>query len=575
MKSRLIVSGMLILAVGLAGCAPRPGPRFDILITGGTVIDGSGAPRIRADVGIVADTIAAVGIFTGAVAVRTIDAAGLIVVPGVIDIHGHSDYSLLVDGTAQSKVRQGVTTEILGEALSAGPISGSGRNFKRVEAPLWGAGISWNTLGEYFEVLREKGISINIGSFVGSMSVRRYVIGDTNRKATAGEIDSMAALVEAAMGQGALGVSSALLGSPLTTGELIAMARVASRHGGIYSTHIRDEGALIFPSLDEAFRIAREADIPVDVIHLKVAERALWGRMDSVLARFESARAEGIRATANMYPYIAGQNDLAALIPPEGQDGGRAKMLERLGDPVWRERFKSALYAGGRPDWYNHYTSSAGWESMLVVSVKTEQNAELVGLRMNEVIGLRGGEPTDVLFDLLLEEGGSVPTVYFLMSEDDVRTALVHPLVSFCSDGVAVRPDGPLGKGKPHPRWYGSFPRILGHYARDEAVLSLESAVHKMTWQNAEKLGIENRGLIRPGMAADLMLFDPAAVVDRATFSDPHQYPDGIEYVMVNGTVVIDNGSHTGALPGRIIHGPATMGRQKSSSPIRIEEAGR
>ncbi len=558
MKFRLIAFAIpALVSVLLAGCAPRSGPRFDILITGGTVIDGSGAPRIRADVGIVADAIAAVGNFAGAAAVRTIDAAGLIVAPGVIDIHGHSDYSLLIDGSARSKVRQGVTTEIIGEALSAGPVSGSGRNFKRVEAPLWGAGISWNTLGEYFEVLRRKGISINIGSFVGSMSVRRYVIGDTNREATAGEIDSMATLVEAAMGQGALGVSSALLGSPLTTGELIAMARAASRHGGIYSTHIRDEGALIFPALDEAFRIAREADIPVDVIHLKVADRALWGRMDSVLARFERARAEGIEATANMYPYIAGQNDLAALIPPEGQDGGRAKMLERLADPAWREKFRSALYAGGRPDWYNHYTSSAGWESMLVVSVKTEKNAELVGLRMNEVIRLRGGDPADVLFDLLEEEGGSVPTVYFLMSEDDVRTALAHPLVSFCSDGVAVRPDGPLGKGKPHPRWYGGFPRILGHYVRDEKVLSLESAVHKMTRQNAEKLGIKNRGLIRPGMAADLMLFDPAVVIDRATFSDPHQYPDGIEYVIVNGTVVIDGEQHTGALPGRIIYGPA------------------
>ena len=556
MLIRLITGAILILSSVLAGCAPDSAPRFDILISGGTVIDGSGEPRTVADVGIVDDTIAAVGSFSDAVAERTIDATGLIVAPGVIDIHGHSDYSLLVDGTAQSKIRQGVTTEIIGEALSAGPISTSGRNFKRVEAPLWDTAISWNTLGEYFDVLQGKGISLNIGSFVGSMSVRRYVIGDTNRRATTEEIDSMATLVDEAMRQGAQGVASALLGSPITTEELIAMARAASHHGGIYSTHVRDEGSLIFPSLDEAFRVAREADIAVDVIHLKVAERALWGRMDSVLARFESARAEGIDATANMYPYIAGQNDLAALIPPEGQDGGRQKMLERLADPAWREKFKKTLYAGGRPDWYNHYTSSAGWESMLVVSTKAKKNAELVGMRMNEIIEQRGGDPADVLFDLLLDEGGSVPTVYFLMSEDDVRTALAHPLVSFCSDGVAVRPDGPLGKGKPHPRWYGSFPRILGYYARDEAVLSLEEAVHKLSWMNAEKLGIGDRGLIRPGMAADLMLFNPASVIDRATFSDPHQYPDGIEYVMVNGTVVIDSGSHTCALPGQIIHGP-------------------
>ncbi|MBW7995469.1 MAG: D-aminoacylase [Candidatus Glassbacteria bacterium] len=556
MRSKLILAGLIVLAASLAACAGKTSPKFDILITGGTVIDGTGAPRRQVDVGIIADTIAAVGDLAGAWSGRLINASGRIVAPGVIDIHGHSDYSILVDGTAQSKIRQGVTTEIIGEALSAGPISRAGQNFKRVEAPLWDADIEWSTLGEYFQVLERRGSSINIGSFVGTMSVRRYVIGDTNRNPSDVELDSMCVLVDAAMRQGALGVSSALLGSPLTTAELIAMARVASRHGGIYSTHVRDEGSLIFSSLDEAFRIGREADLPVDVIHLKVAERDLWGRMDSVLARFEQAREEGLDVTANMYPYIAGQNNLSALIPPEGQDGGRDKMLERLHDPGWRRQFKETLYAGGRPDWYNHYTSSAGWESMLVVSTKAEKNQDLIGRRMSEVIEMRGGEPTDVLFDLLLEEGGSVPTVYFLMSEEDVRTAMVHPLVSFCSDGVAVRPEGPLGKGKPHPRWYGSFPRILGRYARDQKVLSLESAVHKMTWQNAEKLGITGRGLIKVGMAADLMLFDPESVLDRATFSDPHHYPEGIEYVLVNGTVVIDKGEHTGALPGRIIYGP-------------------
>lgn len=555
MKSSMITAAVLALVAALAGCSAEESQRFDILIAGGTLIDGSGAQRRAADVGIVGEAIVAVGDLSGSEAGRVIDAAGMIVAPGVIDIHGHSDYSVLVDGTAQSKVRQGVTTEIIGEALSAGPISEAGKVFKRVESPLWDTDIHWNTLGEYFEVLERRGVAMNIGSFVGSMSVRRYVMGDVNREATPAEIDSMCVLVDAAMRQGALGVASALLGSPLTTRELTAMAKVASRHGGIYSTHIRDEGSLIFPALDEAFLIGREADIPVDVIHLKVAERALWGKMDSVLARFENARAKGIEATANMYPYIAGQNNLVALIPPEGQDGGREKMLERLRDPEWRKRFRETLYAGGRPDWYNHFTSSAGWESMLIVSTKAEKNRELIGKRMNEVIEMRGGEPSDVLFDILLEEGGSVPTVYFLMSEEDVRTAMAHPLVSFCSDGVAVRPDGPLGEGKPHPRWYGTFPRFLGHYVREEGVLDWETAVHKMTWQNAEKLGITDRGLVKKGMAADIMLFDPEIVIDRATFSDPHQYPDGIEYVIVNGAVVIDSGEHTGALPGRVIYG--------------------
>lgn len=556
MRAMTAILAALTISALAAGCGGPSAPVYDLLITGGTVIDGSGEPRRTADVGVIGDSIVAVGDLAGADASRTIDAAGLVVAPGVIDIHGHSDYSLLVDGTAQSKIRQGVTTEIIGEALSAGPITEAGREFRRIEAPLWGVNITWNTLGEYFRTLADSGTSINVGSFVGSMSVRRYVMGDTYRAATPDEISQMADLVTEAMRDGALGVASALLGSPITTGELIAMCRAAAPLGGIYSTHIRDEGALIFESLDEAFLIAEEADIPVDVIHLKIADRALWGEMDSVMNAFERARERGIDATANMYPYIAGQNDLAALIPPEGQDGGRQQMLERLQDPGWREKFREAIYAGGREDWYNHYTSSAGWESMLIVSTKTEKNAGLVGKRMSEVIEMRGDEPTEVLFDLLLEEGGSVPTVYFLMSEEDVRTAMKHPLVSFCSDGVAVRPDGPLGQGKPHPRWYGSFPRILGHYVREEGVLSLESAVHKMTWQNAEKLGIDNRGLVRAGMAADLMLFDPDSVIDRATFSEPHQYPDGIEFVIVNGQVVIDGGEHTGATPGEIIYGP-------------------
>ncbi|MFH1068250.1 MAG: amidohydrolase family protein, partial [Candidatus Glassbacteria bacterium] len=456
----IVAAAALALAAGCGG----PQREFDILITGGTVVDGSGAERFRADVGIAGDRIAAVGDLSGAHAKRVIDAAGLIVAPGVIDIHSHSDYSLLVDGNAESKIRQGVTTEIIGEATSAGPLNPADSAAGHLESPLWDLDVDWKTLGQYFDRLLRDSISVNVGSFVGSMTVRRCVMGDTNRPATEEEISRMAGLVAEAMQQGALGVSSALLGSPLSEKELIAMAKAVAPFGGIYSTHIRDEGPLIFEALEEAFRIGREAHLPVDVLHLKIAERRLWGRMNDVLAAFERARAEGVEATANMYPYIAGQNDLAALIPPEGQDGGRAAMLERLRDPAWREKIKAAIYGGGRPDWYNHYTSSAGWESMLIVSTTQEKNRDLVGLRMNEVIEKRGGEPTEVLFDLLAEEGGGVPCVYFLMSEDDVRTAMAHPLVSFGSDGVAVRPDGPLGRGKPHPRWYGTFPRILGRY---------------------------------------------------------------------------------------------------------------
>jgi len=546
-----------ILLLAACGRGPRSEPAYDLVISGGLVVDGTGAPGIYADVAIRGESIAAVGRISAAGAARAVDASGLVVAPGIIDIHSHSDYALLVDGNAESKIRQGVTTEIIGEATSAGPFLLDEKSHGRIESPGYGVKIDWETLGEYFQRLLARGISVNIGSYVGSRTVRRYVMGDTNRPPTAAEIRRMAWLVEEAMADGALGVASALLGSVLSTEELIAMAGAAARHGGIYSTHIRDEGEMIFESLDEAFRIGRRAQAAVDVLHLKIADRKLWGRMDEVLARFEQARARGLQVTANMYPYIAGQNNLASLIPPSGWDGGKQAMLERLRDPARRAEFRSILYAGGLPNWYNHYTASAGWESMLIVSTRAEKNRRLVGMTMDRVIAERSkGEPTDVLYDLLLEEEGSVPTIFFLMTEEDVRTAMASPLVSFCSDGTAVKPEGVLGQGKPHPRWYGAFPRVLGKYVREEKVLPLETAILKMTWMNAQKTGLRDRGLVQAGMAADLFLFDPELISDRATFSDPHQYPVGVEYVLVNGKVVLERGKHTGARPGRILYGP-------------------
>lgn len=554
-----IFSISALSALILAGCGslPQKEPDYDILITGGLVVDGTGAPGYYADIGIRGDRIAAVGNLSKASAGRVIEARGLVVAPGIIDIHTHSDYSLLVDGNAESKIRQGVTTEILGEATSAGPLPKEGKDQAKLESPPYGVKIDWNTLGEYFKRLKTSGSSVNVGSFVGSLTVRRYVLGDTNREATPEEREKMAGLVREAMQEGALGVASSLLGSPLTTAELITMAKAAGEYGGIYSTHIRDEGGKIFESLDEAFLIGREARVPVDVLHLKIAERKLWGEMPRVLEKFEEARSSGLQVTANMYPYIAGQNDLGSLIPPQGWEGGKEAMLARLRDPKWREEFRKILYAGSLPNWYNHYTASAGWESMLIVSAKAEKNRGLVGMTMDQVIAMRDkGEPTDVLYDILLEEDGSVPTIFFLMTEKDVRTAMVSHLVSFGSDGAAVKPEGVLGQGKPHPRWYGTFPRTLGKYVREEKVLPLETAILKMTWMNAQKLGLRDRGLVREGMAGDLFLFDPDRIIDRATFSDPHQFPEGVEYVLVNGQVVIDQGKHTGLKPGLILYGP-------------------
>jgi len=548
-RSALIVITIVLL---FAGCGHTDDQPYDILITGGLVVDGTGAPGISADVAITADSIVAVGQLSGARAATVIDAAGLTVSPGFIDIHSHSDYALLTDGNAESKIRQGVTTEILGESASAGPRRAAERNDGSN-----GTTPDWETLGGYFDRLLASGISVNIGSYVGSMQIRRYVMGNEYRAATPEEIKQMQALAVAAMQDGALGIASALLGSPLTTEELIAMCSAVAPYKGIYATHIRDEGGKIFESLDEAFRIGREAGVPVDVLHLKIAERKLWGRMNDVLARFEQARANGLRVTANMYPYIAGQNNLVSLIPPWAQDGGRKAMLNRLRDPKIRIKLRQALYGSVPvPGWYNHYTSSAGWESMLLVNTRAERNKNLIGLRMNEVIALRSGkEPSDVLYDLLLEENGSVPTIYFLMTEEDVRTAMQSPLVSFGSDGTAVKPEGVLGRGKPHPRWYGTFPRVLGKYVREEGVISLETAIHKMTWMNAEKIGLRNRGIIRKGMAADICIFDAGRIIDRATFTDPHQYSEGVEYVLVNGKVVLEHGRHTGLRPGQVLRG--------------------
>ncbi len=549
------------LAVLLTAGCNDPGSRpehFELLIRGGQVVDGTGAPAYPADLGVRAGLIARVGRLEGATADRVIEAAGLTVAPGIIDIHTHSDYSLLVDGAARSKVRQGVTTEVLGEATSAGPFPPDA-DPGRLESAGYGIALDWSTLGEYFQRLEQSGIAVNAASFVGSMTVRRYVLGETNREPTAEEIARMAALVEAAMEQGALGVATALLGSPLTTRELTAMAEAAARHGGSYSTHIRDEGSLIFESLDEAIAVGQAAGAAVDVLHLKIAERRLWGQMDRVLAKFETARAAGLEITANIYPYIAGQNNLSALIPPAGWEGGRAAMLERLKDPAWRQQFREVLYAGGLPNWYNHYTSSAGWESILIASTTAEANRELVGMTMDKVIERRlkaGMDPADVLYDLLLEEQGSVPAIYFLMTEEDVKTAMRAPFVSFGSDGAAVRPDGPLGEGKPHPRWYGTFPRVLGRYVREQGVLTLEEAIRKMTAMNADKIGLTDRGRIAAGLAADLFIFDPATIIDRATFDNPHQYAEGVEYVIVNGIPVLERGEHTAARPGKVLYGP-------------------
>jgi N-acyl-D-aspartate/D-glutamate deacylase len=527
----------------LSACSPQA--RYDIVIENGSLVDGSGSAAREADVGILDGKIAAIGDLAAAQAGRRIDATGLVVAPGFIDMHNHSDLTVIDEPNAESMVRQGVTTMILGEGGSQGPLPPGEQQ--------------WQTLGEYFDFMEAKGLTPNIASYVGQTQIWTFVKGDELKPATEEEIKLMQAEVEKAMQQGALGLSTSLLMPPsslVTTEQLAELAKPAAAHGGLYSTHIRDEGQGVFDSIAEAIAVGRGAKIRVDIIHLKIADKALWGRMPEVLKMIDDARAEGLDIRSNVYPYTAGQNDLRAIIPPWAHDGGNEAMLARLRDPAQRARLRRDIL-NGLPGWYNHYLATGGgWEGMLLVSFKQESNKQWVGKRMSELIASRVGDPVGILLDVLVEENGSVPTVYFHHSEDDMQLAMKQPYTSIGSDGAAISPDGPRGSTHPHPRWYGTFPRVLGRYVRELHTLELPEAVKKMTSMNAEKANIPDRGLIKEGYWADVTLFDPETVIDKATFEAPQQYPEGIPYVIVNGVVALDNGRHTNSRSGKVLRGP-------------------
>jgi N-acyl-D-amino-acid deacylase len=529
---------------------------FDLLIRGGRLVDGTGNPSFLADIGIRGDRIVALGPLAGATARRTIDAAGLTVAPGFIDMHNHSDYTILADGNAQSMIRQGVTTMVLGEGESAAPVGGKQPPASR-RVLVSGAEPDWTDFSGYFARLLRQGVSTNIATYVGSGQIWTYVHGEQAGPPTTAELDQMRALVRLAMEQGALGVSSSLSGPPgswIDTDTLVAMCQAAAPYGGSYSTHMRTEGRGVFESVAEAIEIGSRAHVPVDIIHLKIAEHTMWGQMPELIATIARARAEGLQVQANVYPYRAGQNDLATIIPPWAHEGGAQAMIQRLKDPALRSRLESEILHGiAGSNWYDHYTATGGWEGMLLVSLSSPQYQKFEGMRMSQVIEAIGKPPLDVLFELLESNGGSVPTVYFHHSEQDMRYALKQPFVSIGSDGTAVATEGPLAAGHPHPRYYGTFPRVLGRYVREEKVLTLEDAIRKMTSANAAKIGAFDRGLLRPGMMADVTIFDADHVVDNATFAKPHQYATGVDYVIVNGQIVMDQGRHTGAHPGAIL----------------------
>jgi N-acyl-D-aspartate/D-glutamate deacylase len=438
-------------------------------------------------------------------------------------------------------IRQGVTSMIFGEGGSAAPSE------------------RWPDLRTYFAELLKRGISTNIGTYVGSSQIWTRVRGPRAGPPTAAELDRMRDTVAKAMEDGALGVASSLSGPPgawIDTDTLVAMCEVAGRYGGIYSTHMRTEGHGVFESVAEALAIGRRARVPVDIIHLKIAEHKLWGQMPELVSSIAQARANGQEVEAHVYPYRAGQNNLSSIVPPWAHEGGSQAMIARLKDSAQRPRLEREILNGiPGSNWYNHYTATGGWEGMLLVSLSNPEYKRFEGKRMSEVIAALGKNPVDVLFELLIANRGSVPTVYFHHSEEDMRHALRQPFVSIGSDGTAVKTEGPLARGNPHPRYYGTFPRILGRYVREARLLTIEEAIRKMTSANAAKIRIYDRGLLRPGMAADVTIFNPATVIDHATFEKPHQYAEGIEYVIVNGRVVLEKGRHTGARPGIILYG--------------------
>ena len=550
-------SVLLLIAFSATCARPAAQAPYDLVIAGGSLLNGEGTAAVTADVGIRDGRIAAIGDLRAAPNKQRIDAGGLTVAPGFIDMHNHSDYTILAEPKAESMIRQGVTTMVLGESRSAGPVKSGVNDDPRSRAD--GATVDWTTLGGYFATLERRHMSTNIASYVGEEQVWTYVKGYGQTPATAAEIEAMKTLIAQAMAEGAMGLSTALLQPPssiATTANLIELARVAKQYGGIYSSHIRDEGENVFKAIDEAIQVGAGAGIPVDILHMKIAHQALWGRVNEIIAMVQKARDAGQNVQANVYPYTAGQNNLSSIIPPWAHDGGREKLLERLRDPAARKRMHDEVL-NGLPNWYNHYLATGGgWSGMLLVSLQNERNKPFQGKRMSDLIAARGGDPAYVLFDLLVEEGGSVPTVFFHHSEQDMQLVLKQPWTSIGSDGSAVSPDGPTGRTHPHPRYYGTFPRVLGRYARELGVLTLPDAVRKMTSLNADKIGLRDRGRLKEGQWADVTIFNPATVIDKATFERPHQFPVGIEYVIVNGVVTVERGRHTGAVAGRVLYGP-------------------
>ena len=547
---------VLFLCFGSLFCSAQ---QFDILIRNGKVVDGSGNPWKYADVGIVGDRITFVGKAPDqAQAKRTIDARGLIVAPGFIDMLGQSELNLLIDKQAVSKLTQGITTEITGEGGSIAPLNQQIIDDFRDVQEHFHLTVDWRTLDQYFQRLEKQGSGVNIGTYVGAAQVRQMVLGNANRAPSPQELEQMEDLVAQAMREGAMGVSSALIYAPgnyAQTDELIALAKIASQYGGIYATHMRNEGDTEAAALDEAFRIAREANIPVEIFHLKTAGRENFGKMPQVIDTILRARASGLDITADQYPYTAAATSLGAIIPPKYHEGGPDAFVKRLQDPAVRATIRQDLTQSGT-NMENLWRGAGGPQGVLVISVLNNSLKKYEGKTVAQIAEMDHKDPLDAVMDLVIADRDNVGAVYFIMDEKDVRYAMQQPFVSVGTDFGEVSPTGPLGESKSHPRAYGSFPRILGKYVRDEHVLRMEDAIRKFTSLAAQRESIHERGLLRPGFFADVTIFDPQTIRDVATFDDPNRPSTGIEYVMVNGVVSLDHGKLTGQVGGRPLRGP-------------------
>jgi N-acyl-D-aspartate/D-glutamate deacylase len=531
---------------------------FDVIIRNGDVYDGSGGAAQHVDLAIKGDRIAGLGDFSKASAKAIVNATGLAVAPGFINMLSWSTESLIQDGRSQSELRQGVTTEIMGEGESMGPVNDRIRDFIIRQQSDIKYDVKWNTLAEYLQYLEKRGISCNVASFLGATTVRAYVIGFDDRGPTPQELDQMRELVRKEMEAGALGIGTSLIYPPAfyaKTDELIEMCKVAAKYKGKYISHMRSEGNQLFEGLDELLRIAREANIPAEVYHIKAAGKKNWGKEDELLARIEKARSEGLNVRANMYTYTAAGTGLDACFPPWTEDGGYDALFKRLRDPATREKIKAEVQVDS-DKWENLYLSAGSPDKILLVGFKSNKLKPLTGKTLAEVAKMRGKDPVDTAMDLVAEDESRIGTIYFIMSEEKVKKELKKPWISFGSDEASQAPEPPFTKSNPHPRAYGNFARVLGKYCRDEKVITLPEAIRRLSAQPAQNLELDHRGMLKEGMFADVVVFDPKTITDHATFEKPNQYATGVKHVFVNGVQVIKDGEHTNAKPGRALWGP-------------------